>query len=426
MLHTIKKRLYFVVAAYFAFWASFVLRRWRPKVIVVTGSSGKTTLLHLIEAQLGDRAIYSHHANSAIGLPLHILGMEPNVPSRLAWFRFVLQAPLHAWRKVPTTPWYIAEADCDRPKEGRFIARFLKPEMTLWVSVYRTHSMNFDPLVKAKVFKTHEAAIAHEFGYYIAAATAAVAVNSDQPNITAQLSRVAKNVKVIEASQTAVSQYRLTASDTVYTIGKQQIHVPGLHPQELGIGLQLINALLEYLEVPLDPTYQRFQMPPGRSNELAGQNNCVLIDSTYNTGLDATRAVLALFSQYPHGHKWLVLGDILEQGSLEKEEHERLASAIATVPAECVVLVGPRTRSYTMPLLQQLQPQLQAVAFENPAEALGYLQQHLQGGEALLFKGGRYLEGIIEQLLANPADADLLVRRGPQWIKRRQQWGLPQ
>jgi UDP-N-acetylmuramoyl-tripeptide--D-alanyl-D-alanine ligase len=164
-------------------------------------------------------------------------------------------------------------------------------------------------------------------------------------------------------------------------------------------------------------------MPPGRSNVFQGQKGTTLIDSTYNTGLDATTALLELFKLYPAEHKWLVLGDILEQGSLEQAEHEGLAEAIKEVGAERVILLGPRTRRYSLPILQAAK--VNVVSFERPDEVLAYLQKELTGGEALLFKGGRFLEGVIEQLLAEPSQAAQLVRREPIWVKRRQAWGLP-
>ncbi|HZP55653.1 MAG TPA: hypothetical protein VFB03_02700, partial [Candidatus Saccharimonadales bacterium] len=152
MLSVLKKSLYFVVASYFAFWSKFVLRRWRPRIIVLTGSSGKTTLLHMVEAQIGNEAIYTHHANSSIGIPFHILGMESNVESPHQWLiKFVL-APFKIWRKLPSKKLYVVEADCDRPGEGKFIGRLLKPEVTLWVSSHKTHSMNFDKQVRQKKF----------------------------------------------------------------------------------------------------------------------------------------------------------------------------------------------------------------------------------------------------------------------------------
>lgn len=421
MIHSLKRRLYFMVAAYFAFWAGIVLRRWRPRIVVVTGSSGKTTVLHLIEAQLGDKAVYSHHANSAIGIPLHILGMPPNVPSRAAWLKFLLSAPLHAWRRPPATKLYVVEADCDRPHEGAFTSKLLKPEVTLWVSVSRTHSMNFDGLVRSGQFETHLSAIAHEFGYFIEATNKLVVINGDQPDMIAQTKRVKTGVVLKQEHLGAITDYRLTTTETVFVSNGKDIHVPGLQPKAVGIGLQMVNELLVYLDQPFDPEYYGLRLPPGRSAVLKGKNNVTLIDSTYNTGLDATAALLGLFADYPATQKWLVLGDIMEQGSIEKAEHERLAKLINASLFDQVVLLGPRIKKYTYPLLKNDK----IVVFENSIDGLQYLKQNLRGGEAILFKGARGMEGIIEQLLVDPADADKLVRRGPIWTKRRQQWGLP-
>ena len=50
-------------------------------------------------------------------------------------------------------------------------------------------------------------------------------------------------------------------------------------------------------------------------------------------------------------HKWLVIGDIVDQGSTEAEEHKKLAGLIADVEPEKVILVGRRTKKYTAPEL---------------------------------------------------------------------------
>jgi UDP-N-acetylmuramoyl-tripeptide--D-alanyl-D-alanine ligase len=428
-VHTIKKRLYFVVAAYFAFWAKLVLRRWQPQIIVVTGSTGKTTLLHLVEAQLGDQAIYSHHANSAIGLPFHILGMEPNVDRRSQWPLRFLAAPIRAFRHIPDKRLYVAEADTDRPHEGEFLATLLHPEITMWVSVHRTHSMNFDGLVQNGTFTSHEAAIAYEFGWFAAETGKLVLLNGDQAVVMDQVKRIRQGVKVQPITAKAATNYDITDGMTRFTIDGRVVSLSGLHPQELGIGLQMVNGLLEYLGHPLDATYQQLQMPPGRSSIFQGKTKAkkdvTIIDSTYNTGLGATAAMLALFNDYEAKHKWLVLGDILEQGSLEAEEHQRLADLIASLKVERVVLLGPRSQKYTLPRLETSMPKVAVVSFESPKDVLDYLEAQLQGGETVLFKGGRFLEGVIEQLLADPADAKKLVRREARWVKRRQNWGLP-
>jgi|SRR3989344_3583456 len=424
MLHMLKKRLYFVVAAYFAFWAKIVLRRWKPRIIVITGSSGKTTLLHLVEAQLGDKAIYSHHANSAIGIPFHVLGMEPNVASKAQWLSYFLAAPFHALRKSPQKSLYVVEADCDRPREGEFTSRLLKPEVTLWVSVYNTHSMNFDNLVKSGRFSSHEKAIAHEFGYFAEASTRLVVANGDQPTLVKELERVEDNVTVKKVSGQALTKFSVAQDETVFKFGSRTIYISGLHPKDINLSLQMVEELLGYLGLEFDPLYGSLNLPSGRSNVLKGKDKTTIIDSTYNTGLGAAIAVLELFKAYPSQHKWLVMADILEQGSMEQDEHERLAEEINKISVERVVLLGKRTHKYTYPLIKENFPS-SVVSFDRAGEVLDYLQKELQGGEVILFKGAQGLEGVIEQLLEDPNDAQQLVRREAVWVKRRQQWGLP-
>jgi UDP-N-acetylmuramoyl-tripeptide--D-alanyl-D-alanine ligase len=423
MIETVKRRLYFVVAHYFGFWAKFVLRRWQPRIIAITGSTGKTTLLHLVEAQLGKKAIFSHHANSALGVPFHILGLPSNVESKGKWLAQVARAPFAAFRKPPVTKLYVVEADCDRPNEGKFLGNLLKPEVTLWVTVFRTHSMNFDPLVPG-TFATHEEAIAYEFGHLAANTQKLVVANGDQLAITDQLGRVAEGVEIVKIHRKGLQNYANGETDTVFTIANKQTHLSGLQPKELGDSLQMVNCLLSYLDLPLDPSYAAFELPPGRSSVFEGKNGLTLVDSTYNTGLGAMSAILGLFNGYSSPKKWVILGDILEQGSLEKGEHQRLAEKIAALHIDHVVLLGPRTHKYTYPILKE-KLTIPVVSFDRPDEVLEYLRKNLKGGEALLFKGGRFLEGVIEQLLKNPSDARHLVRRESSWVKRRQKWGLP-
>ena len=59
-----------------------------------------------------------------------------------------------------------------------------------------------------------------------------------------------------------------------------------------------------------------------------------------------------------------------------------------------------------------------------PKEALSYIKGNLKGGETVLFKGARFLEGIIEYLLADRKNSKLLPRREKVWEARRRKFGL--
>jgi hypothetical protein len=182
-----------------------------------------------------------------------------------------------------------------------------------------------------------------------------------------------------------------------------------------------------------------------------------------------------MFGQYPSDKKWLVLGDMIELGDEEKEEHEKLADMIASMRLEKVILVGPRVSKYTYPRLKSLlnchaelvsasinknskleyrnSKQIKMTKIQNskrfghsnfensnlsrisdfdirispyemPKDALDYLANNLKGSEVVLFKGARFLEGIIEHLLVDKRDVIRLCRRELIWQERRKKWGL--
>jgi UDP-N-acetylmuramoyl-tripeptide--D-alanyl-D-alanine ligase len=174
----------------------------------------------------------------------------------------------------------------------------------------------------------------------------------------------------------------------------------------------------------MDAVFDGFILPPGRSSVFAGIKNTTIIDSTYNATSEGVKAMIDAFSSYPGNDKWLVLGDMLEQGANEKLEHEKLADIIKSSGAKNVVLVGPRLKVYTYPLLMESFDADHIVCFEMPAPAIQYIETRVKGGEIILFKGARFLEGVVEALLLNKEDAKKLCRREAVWVKRRHKWGL--
>src|SRR5258708_18511528 len=109
MIAKLKRLLYFPIASYFRFFAAIHLRRWNPRIIVVTGSNGKTTLLHMLESQIGEKAKYSHHANSSYGIPFDILDLHRKSLLHSEWFGLLLKAPLLAFKKPPKERLYVVE-----------------------------------------------------------------------------------------------------------------------------------------------------------------------------------------------------------------------------------------------------------------------------------------------------------------------------
>lgn len=422
MVGRLKDILFFPLAEYFAFWAKIRLSRWNPRIIAITGSSGKTTLFHMVEAQVGDKAHYSHHANSAIGIPFDILDLHRKTLKPSEWPSIILKAPMQAFKTPYKEKIYIAECDADRPGEGRFLAKLLKPEVTLWVSVSRTHSMNFDTLVPGK-FKSVEDAIAYEFGYFLEHTSKLAITDGDSELMTNQIPRTKAKTESVKISN--LTNYKVSKNGTEYITEKDTVRLPNLLPKEVFYSLEMCRLLTNFLEIQFDKTFKNLQLPPARSSIFRGIKNITIIDSTYNANFSSMRAILSMFQEFPAKTKWHIIGDMLEQGKSEQEEHEKLAHLLLKMDTKRIVLLGPRVKKYTYPILKEkLKKDISLDVFESPKDVLDLLQKEIKGSETILFKGARFLEGVIENLLLDKKEKVLLARREKVWDERRRKWGL--
>ncbi len=415
-----KKRFYFVVARYFRFFANRAFRRWKPRVIAVTGSAGKTTMLHLIEFELGDRAHYSHDANSAYGIAFDLLGMDGIRGSKWRWLALFFQAPVRALTARHKEEFYVVEIDGERPHETEFLARWLRPEVTLWVSFGLSHAVQFEREVAEGKFPSLDAAIAHEFSTLPAFTTQRVYIDADSK----PMREAAKGIQaeVIALSKKQLKRYNVYPTRTDFVFESASFHFAQPQPKDLAIQLVMLEDLVKYLRIPLRTDFSNMPVPPGRSSHFRGKKGIDIIDSSYNAHLISAQSILEMMRNMKTGHKWLVIGDIVDQGGIEGEEHRKLANLVADVSPEMVILVGRRTKEYTAPRLKELG--IPACTTLDPKKALKYIEKHITGEETILFKGSQYLEWIIEQLLEDPADAAKLPRREPAAVKRRQKWGL--
>lgn len=424
MLERFKIIFFFPVANYFMFFARIQLKRWNPQIVVVTGSSGKTTLLHLIESQLGNQAKYSHHANSAIGIPFDILGLSRKTLQPNEWISLFIMAPIRAFQKGFKEKIYVVEADADRPNEGKFLAKLLRPEVTIWLDIGRTHSQNFENLMPER-FKTVDEAIAYEFGYFLENTKTLTIINSDSELIFSQLTRT--KVKVEKITIKNLEDYKLDKDFTEFTISNKNYKFKYLLPKEIYYSIEATLKLLKYLQIKPDLSFSKFQIPPGRSSIFKGIKNTTIIDSTYNANLGSMTALINFFKTYTSEKKWVVLGDMLEQGKFEKEEHEKLADLILELNPNRIVLIGKLVSSYTYPKLKEkIKDANKLQAFDKLKTTLDYLIDNFEGGETILFKASQsiMLDGVIEHLLQNKNDSDKLCRREKYWVVRRRQEGL--
>lgn len=415
----LKKKLYLSVANYFKFWSNISLKRWNPRIVIVTGSAGKTTMLNLIESQLGAKAHYSHNANSAFGIAFDILGMQGITGSKLHWISLFLQTPFRAFVYSRKEKFYIVEADGERPHEAEWIAKWLRPEVSVWVTLGRSHAVFYEQEVAAGNFANVDDAIAHEFSTIPANTRELVIIDGDNEKML----ETTKNIeaKVVSVKKDALKSYEVYPDKAIFEFAKHKFVFHDPMPRDVTIQLVMLEKLMKYLNEPINYDLNDFRMPPARSNYLEGKKGIKIIDSSYNAHIISMTTVLDMVKVLHAPHKWLVIGDIIDQGKLEGEEHEKLAQLLLDTKVENIVLIGRRTKKYTYPLLKD---KTKVQSFDKPQQALKYLEKNLTGKETVIFKGSQYLEWIVEKLLAHPEDVSNLARQDEAHRRRRASWGL--
>ena len=416
----LKKRFYFVAAKYFRFFANRAFRRWHPRVIAITGSAGKTTMLSLLEHEMGKKAHYSHDANSAFGISFDMLGLKGVRGSKLRWIWLFMAAPIKGLLYRHKEPFYVVEIDGERPHETEFLAEWLKPEVTIWVSIGLSHAVQFEKVVEDGKFDNLSDAITAEFANLPNNTSKRVYIDADSKLMVEATENI--KAKVIPIKKSNLKKYVVYPNSTDFTYGDTTFHFDHPEPRDIAFNLFVLQDLMKYLKLPFKSDFSSLKIAPGRSSYFKGKKGIDIVDSSYNAHMISVASILDMAKRMHAERKWLIIGDIVDQGSLEKEEDEKLAKLIADVKPENVILVGRRTKQYTAPRLKDLG--ISAVTTNDPRKALSYLEKHITGKETLIFKGSHYLEWVIEKLLADPADAKKLCRREKAAVARRKSWGL--
>lgn len=416
----LKKQFYFRAARYFQYFANKVLKRWKPRIIAVTGSAGKTTMMKMLEHEIGKKAHYSHDANSAFGVPFDVLGLKGIRGSKLRWAWLFLMAPIKGLLMRRRKEFYVVEIDGERPHEAEFLAEWLKPEVTIWVSIGDSHAVQFEKEVEKGKFKDVSEAIAAEFANLPANTTKRVYIDASSKIMCEATANI--KASVIPIKKSLMKKYVVYPDSTDFTYGDTTFHFDHPEPKDIAFNLFVLKDLMKYLKLKFNPDFSGLEIAPGRCSHFKGYKGIDIVDSSYNAHMISMESVLDMAKRMHSEHKWLVIGDVVDQGSMTESEHERLAGLIADVKPEKVILVGRRTKEYTAPKLKELG--ISAVATTDPRKALEYIERRVRGRETLIFKGSQYLEWIIEKLLLDPKDAKKLCRREKAAVARRKSWGL--
>lgn len=412
--------------------AKLVLAKYKPQIIGITGSVGKTSAKEAVFAVLSPKFLVRKNLknyNNEIGLPLSILGLESAGKSIFGWLGVFLKTIFLIIVKDKKYPEILVlEMGVDRPGDMAYLLGIVKPKVGVITTIGQSHLEYFGAIDKVKEEKgllvknlsTSDWAILNyddkkvrELAPTIKAEIISYGLNGD-----AQVK--AENINAIRLSRHQAS----LKFDLAYKGAGGTVLLPGvvsrsaiysvLAAASVGIAFKLpISEICENLE--------NFKLPPGRMNLVKGINNSFIIDDTYNSSPQSSLAALetiAGISLDEGAKKIVVLGDMLELGDYEDEGHKIVGQRIAEIKTDKLIVVGEKAELIARGALEAEMDAQNIAYFKNKEEALGFIKNSIKEGDLILVKGsqGARMEKIVKEIIADRNKAqELLVRQGSEW-----------
>lgn len=442
--------------------ARLVLKRYKPKIVAITGSVGKTSTKDAIWTVLtphfhvrkSDKSF-----NSEIGLPLTILGLPNGWNNPFIWLQNIIRGFLLVF--LPTgnlklvtgnyPSWLILEVGADRPGDIEKVSKWLSPDVVVITrfSEVPAHIEFFksrDEVIKEKSFL---AKALKDGGLLL--------LNNDDADVRA-IRDTRRNCRAITYSMEQESDFQASNLETAYSEKEGReilsgitfkvnyagnsvpIHLSGTlgrqHVYPVLAALSLGNTL-GFNMVGMTESIKTHKTPSGRMKIISGVKHTTIIDDSYNASPVAVAVALETLKEIKttgpsaqglaqddpsksRGRKIAVLGDMLELGKHSGREHEK-AGREAKEACDILVTVGVRARDIAKGALDHGMDENHIFQFDTSAEAAKPVEQLLKEGDIILIKGSQIArtERIVEEVMAHPEDKEkLLVRQETEWQNR--------
>ena len=415
-------------------YARFILDRWHPTVIAVTGSTGKTSTKEAIAAVLSSNfATFKswQNYNDLLGLPLSLGRLEER----------------HEYA--------VLEMSCDHPGEIRELCRIAQPSIGVLTNISPAQLQYFGTVER----------LAAELGMLLTSLPAAglAVVNGDDVLtrvLIAQLdNQLAAPIKTFAASMAQDVQVTWDGTrctlppedEAVYQSHQKEFkhaglseghsplqtplsattnldsHLLGAHHVATMLAAYTTGRLCGLNAQEIARALANLYPLPGRLNPLQGIEGAMLLEDTHNATPASVTAGLETLRALPAGNRIAVLGDMLRLGSYEEEAHRRVGQKAA----QCVNYLV--TRGERAALIAEsahkaglaMEHIILTSTHEDAAQAVrkiialpGKHNYYTRLKDAVLIKGSEEMrmEHVSELLMARPAQArEQLVRQTPGW-----------
>ncbi|HNZ86436.1 MAG TPA: Mur ligase family protein [bacterium] len=413
--------------------SKLILKKYKPEIIAITGSVGKTSSKEAIGQILSKKFRVRRtggNLNNEIGVPLTIIGFNesPNT-SIFGWLKVFWRAIyllIFKYKKYPSK--LIIEMGADHPGDIEYLVNFINIDVAVLTKISQVHLEFFKSIdgvlnEKKKIFSK------------LTKNSYAVLNNDDEKvaSLKNQLNSRVMTYGIKNESDVWATDLQIVKKDDVlrtnFKIRYAGNIVPVFIPDSLGLAqvyaflsAATIGLIYGINLVEISIFAKDYISPYGRTRLIRGIKDSYIIDDTYNSNPEATKLALDLLCDMKniiHGKTIAVLGDMLELGSESIVLHREIGQHILEKKdIDYVLMIGENSKHIHTYLEDNNFSN--SYYFDNKEKLIEYLKSILAKDSLILVKGsqGARMEFVVKAIMKSPGLASkLLVRQGKEWIK---------
>lgn len=417
--------------------ARMILWRQQPEIIGITGSVGKTSAKDAIFTVLSKRYHVRRtegNYNNEIGVPLTIIGSESAGRNAVRWLGIFIKGLLYGLLPLRYPKILILEMGADHPGDIKYLTELAPAHIGIVTTISDQPShieffKDVDQLAREK-----------NIMYKHLTKNDWAIINVDEPRTRDLVSTVKARPVTIAIDRTA----DLRALEIQYSHNSRALvespHITGLSfkieykgsivpcfiPGALGkpqvyaaLLAAAVGTIYEMNLVDVTEAMKKYQSPKGRLNVIAGMQQSLLIDDSYNSSPAAVREALKVFADIESTNQRIIcLGNMEELGQQAKRAHTLIGKTIASMEVDHLVTVGDKAKWISEAAEANGLPHEAIHHFSDVQAAIETTRSLIQPHSVVLIKGSQAarMELLVKALMANPERAkDLLVRQYGNW-----------
>jgi len=406
--------------------AGYLLNKFDPLVIGVTGSVGKSSTKEAIYAVLKEKYLVRRNVsnfNNEIGLPISIIG-EKKPSGVLAWLKFIV---VSWWkvRQIKDFPTHlIMEMGADQRGDIAYLAKMVHPMIGVITNIGDSH-MEF--LGSRKGIMMEKRALIESLpknGWAV--------LNFDD-DLVMQMKKKCR-ARVItyglkSGANVSAHNIKITSAGTSFKLVYNGSVVPVLIKL---IGFGAVRAALAAtavgLAVDMDILQivrglQNWQSLPGRMNIIKGKKGMIIVDDSYNASRDSMISGIETLKRIDSKfRKVAILGSMWELGQTTEAAHFEVGQRAARY-FDIIIGVEKNASLFAKGALSAGMKKENIILFPTTDDLLEEVDQLLQPNDLVFVKGSEgknRLEKVVYHLMLNKKKAaKLLVRQSDEWLTNK-------